>query len=239
MTDPSDADRPGVEAGDVLGTALIGPPVGDVLPLWTNVGRVLWRADDQENVHRLVGSGQLARTEREPGRYREIALVAVSSGTVMLLPRMTGSPHDSQTVGGTTLSGRFVGDADVPAADAETWLAFGRWLGGVHIAAARRSEFIVVELGGWDFQDEPFAMAFAATDADPPTNHLESSPRPDGASMWPPGSDPRGQTISAPIKPETLGSTGLLLADAIRTWASSPLDLAVTFATSAHSPLMG
>jgi len=239
MTDPNDADRPGLDEGDVLETALIGPPIGDVLPLWTSAGRLLWRVEDPDQIRTLVGAGRLARTERESDRYREIALANPSSGTVMLLPRMHGSPGDSQTVGGKTLAGRFVEDAEVPAADDETWSAFARWLGAVYVLAARRSEFIVVELGGWDFRDEPYAMAFAATDADPPTNHLESNPRPDGASMWPPGDDPRGQTISAPISKDTMGATGLLLADAIRTWASSPLDLAVTFATSAHSPLTG
>lgn len=241
MTDDSPAsDVPPVDVGDILETALVGPLVGGVVPLWTDGGRVLWEPDDPDSIRSVLACGQLARTEREPDRYREVAMVSRTSGTVMLLPRMSASA----AYGGELTSQARVFAAElkpaerVPEATKDEWFEFARWLTEVHMSAAARSEFIVVELGGWDFRDEPYALAFAATDEDPPTNHIESNPRPDGSALWPPGHDPEGQSISAPIDPDTLASTGMLLADAIRTWTSSPLDVAITFATSGHSPLL-
>jgi hypothetical protein len=233
------ADLPPLGVGDVVETAMLGPLIGGVVPLWIGGQRVLWQVDEPDAVRSVLGLGRLARTGRERDRYREVAMVGRASGTVMLLPRMRADAVDdrSVSVGARTFDADLRPITDVPPATDEAWAEFARWLTAVYVSAARRREFVVVELGGWEFRDEPFALAFAATDGDPPTNHLECSPRPDGASFWPPGADPRGQTISAPIAPGAIEATGTLLADAVRTWATSPLDIAVTFGTSSQSPL--
>lgn len=80
-------------------------------------------------------------------------------------------------------------------------------------------------------------MALVLTDHDPAIIQLECSPRPDGSSLWPPGDVPDGQTMTAPLHPDTLAAAGPLIADAVRTWNESAHAVAVTFGSVDQSPL--
>jgi hypothetical protein len=105
---------------------------------------------------------------------------------------------------------------------------------GVHEPSSAR-EFLVIERGTWTFSDEPFALGIVTAGDDGRGQiSLEAGPSPAGAPSWPPADEARGQTIRAPFDPDTLELAGPLLAEAVRTWADSPLDVALTFAT--HDP---
>ena len=62
--------------------------------------------------------------------------------------------------------------------------------------------------------------------------HIERAPASVAADGWPPAGQVEGQTISAPITPETIELVGRLMAWAARTWARSPHDVCLTFAST-------
>ena len=222
-----------LEPGDVLEQAMIGSLVGGVIDLLIGTTHVLWRPDDPEGLAKLVGLGLVARTLRERDRYREVVMVSPDRSSIFVLPRFASADgaHAGREFTGTVV------DAG-PVQNDELWNDFGRSLTDILIAASTRSEFIVVERNTPEFSDEPYAMAIVMTDKVPPFIHLECSPRPDGATLWPPGDVPEGQSISAPLQRRSLVVAGSMIADAVRTWSDSVYDVAVTFGTVAQSPLV-
>jgi hypothetical protein len=226
-----------LEPGDVLDTAMIGPPVGGLVDLLIGTEHVLWQPDDPPGLAELVGCGLLARTLREANRYREVVMIAPDRSSILVVPRMTSidGAHDARYFTGA------VADAEERREQIlsnEVWNDFGRWLTNVFVAASTRSEFIVVEMNTPEFSDEPYALAIVMTSNDPAIIHLECNPRPDGAAMWPPGDVPEGQTISAPLDRHNLDLAGPMIADAVRTWSDSAHEVAVTFCTVGQPPLV-
>lgn len=226
-----------LEPGDVLEQAMIGPPVGGLIDLLIGTSHVLWRPHDPSGLAELVGFGLVARTLREQGRYREVVMVSPDRSSILVLPRLKSpnGAHDARE-----FTGSVVGTEDIweHVLSDDVWNEFGRWLTNVLVAASTRSEFIVVEMNTPEFSDEPYALAIVMTDNDPSIIHLECNPCPDGATMWPPGDVPEGQTISAPLERHSLDIAGLVIADAVRTWSESAYDVAVTFCTVDQSPLV-
>lgn len=222
--------------GDVLEQAMIGPPIAGLVDLLIGTSHVLWQPDDPDGLADLVGFGAIARTLRDERRFREVVMVAPDRSSILVLPRMTSADGEYET---REFTGAVVEAEDVweQVLSDDVWNEFGTWLTSVFVAAATRSEFIVVEMNTPEFSDEPYALAIVMTDNDPAIIHLESNPRPDGAAMWPPGEVAEGQTISAPLNAESLGIAGSIIADAVRTWSESAYDVAVTFCTVDQSPL--
>jgi hypothetical protein len=226
-----------LDSGDLLETAMIGPPVGGLIDLLVGNDHVLWRPDDRTGLAGVVGFGLIARTLREADRYREVAVVGPDRSSILILPRLTSNDgtHGARQFTGAVVEaeeGREHGRRN------EVWDEFGRWLTDVFIAASTRSEFIAIEMHTPDLPAEPYALALAMTEDDPGIIHLESSTRPVGAVMWPPGEDPEGQTISAPLGGQNLDVVGPILADAVRTWSDSAYDVAVTFCPVNQRPLV-
>lgn len=225
-----------LEPGDVLDQAMIGAPVAGLIDLLIGTGHVLWQPDDPAGLSELIGVGTAARTLREERRFREVVMVAPDRASILVLPRKTSADgaHEVREFTGTVVEAE---DLREHILSDDAWHEFGRWLTDVFVAASTRSEYIVVEMNTPEFSNEPYALAVVLTDKDPVIIHLESNPRPDGATMWPPGAVPKGQTISAPLDRPGLDLAGPILADAIRTWSESPYDVAVTFCSIDQSPL--
>lgn len=223
--------------GDVLDTAVIGPPVGGVVDLLIGTEHVLWKPDDPGPLAELVGFGLVARTLREADRYREVVMVAPDRSSILVLPRMTSNDgaHEARHFTGAVVDAE---ERRERVQSSEVWNDFARWLTSVLVAASTRSEFIVVEMNTPAFSDEPYVLAIVTTSSDPAIIHLECNPRPDGAAMWPPGNDPEGQTISAPLDRPSLDIAGPMIADAVRTWSNSAHEVAVTFCTVDQRPLV-
>lgn len=216
---------------------MIGPPVGGLIGLLIDTRHVLWRPDDPEGLAELVGFGLVARTLRERDRYREVVMVSPDRSSILVLPRLTSADgaHEVREFTGSVVEAE---DTWEHVLSDDVWNEFGRWLTNVFVAASTRSEYIVVEMNTAEFSDEPYALAIVMTDNDPSIIHLECNPRPDGASMWPPGDVPEGQTISAPLERHSLDVAGPVIADAVRTWSASAHYVAVTFCTIDQSPLV-
>lgn len=223
----------GVAVGDTLTVAMVSPMVGDRVTLWVGERRITWVPAEPARLAEHLARGRIARTEREANRFREVVMVDAGLGKIIVMPRHA-SPDGS--VPGDLLTGTVAGPA--PEGDDAAWFAFGSWLTGILTAAAARSEYVVVEPGGWDPPNEPYALGIFTAEGEGGSWRvtLESNPRPDCAPNWPRGSDPRGHTLSAPVNPGSLDVSGPLLSEAIRCWAASPLDLALTFGASPAPP---
>jgi hypothetical protein len=226
-----------LEPGDVLEQAMIGPPVGGLVDLLIDTRHVLWQPDEPEKLAELIGFGLVARTLREADRYREVVMVAPDRSSILVLPRLTSpeGAHEVREFTGTVVEAEALWEHVLSD---DVWNEFGRWLTNVFVAASTRSEFIVVEMNTPEFSDEPYALAIVLTDNEPAIIHLECNPRPDGATMWPPGDVPEGQTISAPLERHSLDIAGPMIADAVRTWSESAYDVAITFCPIDQRPLV-
>ena len=213
--------------GDLLETVMVGPPVRGHFATWHDDGRRLWVLDDPAEQSELIGTGRLARTLREPRRYREVVLV----GDAMVLGMERTAPSDDGTVtmGSIVLASRRV-ELGPKDADEAAWHEFAGWLTGVVLGAAERGEVVVLEAGGAEYTDEPFVLAVPAPTDDGGVMHIERAPASVAAEGWPPAGQVEGQTISAPITPDTIELVGPLMTFAARTWAHSPHDVCLTFA---------
>lgn len=64
--------EPPLQAGDELVVAQLGLCAGGLVRTWSNRGGSrLWSVDQPGLLHSLQATGQIARTTREGGRYRE------------------------------------------------------------------------------------------------------------------------------------------------------------------------
>ena len=233
--EPSSAEAPDLTEGDVLEPVMIGPPVRGRIATWHDDGRRLWALDDAQTGSALVGTGQLARMSREPQRFREVVMAPQRGSKLIAVERAGPDEDGTVTMASMVLATSQVGLEQEDADDA-AWGEFAGWLTGVVVMAAQRGELVVVEAGGWPFTDEPFALAFAAATDDGGVMHIERAPAALPARHWPPSDQVEGQTISAPISAGTLELVGPLLTAAVRTWADSPHDVCLTFASTAPTP---
>lgn len=86
------------------------PVTGGLLRTWSDDGSQLWQVWGGDGLAQMMGRGQLARTEVEPDRYREVGLLeqpsdTTSEGTGRLLlparwqPGREGSPMELEMAG--------------------------------------------------------------------------------------------------------------------------------------------
>ncbi|WP_344133747.1 LEM-3-like GIY-YIG domain-containing protein [Pedococcus bigeumensis] len=224
-------DLGGLGAGSVMQTAMLSPVVAGHLRTWVNKTTQLWQVDDPQGLSGVLGRGLTSRSEVEPDRYREVALLDPASGTLLVPSRFT--------VGGEMQSTAFSlrPAADEPDHDRQ-WFDFVDWLGQVALSCAERGDFMVVEFGGWEHQPHPYALFTHRTVDGQALSHLEVAPAPiAGHEPWPtPPKSPEGATLTAPASRGNVLVVGAILGPAINEWASSPLDLAVTFGISPDGP---
>lgn len=234
---PDPAVDLGFAPGDHLATAMLSPPVLGAVRTW-NGASVLWLLPPGRELDWSdIGRGALARTEVEPGRYREVGLLS-DRGALVLLDRhgthlaMGLSSQDAQTLP-LRPANELPGDAST------AWHAFGSWLGAVAVDAARRGEVLLVERGGWPHQPEPYALfGILRSESGQATSHVEASPAP--STLQPPWAAAQRSgdvgVLGAPATLETVAAAGEVLASAVSTWASSPWDTCVTFAPNPDGP---
>jgi hypothetical protein len=214
-----------LSVGATLEPVLIGPPGNGRVVTWRGDEQTWWALAEPDHTA-LIGSGRLARTEREPNRYREVVLLADDGSGLWAMERATADANGSASSATVSLATERVEPDDDQSDTA--WSEVATWLTEVAQQAAQRNEFVVLKRGGWSFADVPYVLAFPS--ADDGVMHLERAPATSPAQLWPPAGTDQGQSISAPLTPQNLEVVGLLLVGAARTWASSPHDLGVTFA---------
>jgi hypothetical protein len=215
-----------MSVGTVLEPVLIGPPVNGRVTTWQGSDRTCWTLAERE-MATLIGRGRLARTEREASRYREVVLCSDGGSGLWAMERTTADAQGAAS--GATLG--LATEQVEPSADDTSeaaWSQVATWLTDVVKQALERGEFVVIERGGWSFEDLPYVLAFPSPSDG--VTHLERAPATSPAELWPPVATEQGQSISAPLTPQNLDVVGIMLVDAVRTWASSPHDLGVTFA---------
>lgn len=219
-----------LHAGSILTTAMLSPVVGGHVRTWTDDVSRVWEVEEPERLADSLGRGMVARTEVEAHRYREVGLLDATG--VLLLPE------------------RRLRDGDAPARAhrlrpvqaapdvRDQWRDLSTWLGEAALASARRGEFLVVELGGWEHHPHPYAL-FVCTGRDGAwRSHLEVAPAPvQGRPPWPePPPDPAGATLTGPADTGTIAAAGLALTAALAEWPCTPLDLAVTYGAGPDGP---
>ena len=203
-----------------------------------------------------MGRGQLARTEVEPRRYREIGLLeqpsdgdGAGTGRLLLPARWqsggaSASSMDLQLVGEPRLLSP-VADTDLSAHVNRLWPAFVEHLSEVCVETAERGEILVLERGAVAHEPWPYALLAVTRGVDGTwVSHLETSPAPGAESPgWDQAARGRnedgtdGASMSAPATFETVRRAGFLLAVAAAQWAATPQDLVITYTAAPSGPV--
>jgi hypothetical protein len=193
-------------------SVLLGCLVKDHLRLWPSDGRAeCVRVMHPADLRGALARGIAPRTSVAGGRFREAGRLD-HAGTLRIAKQKFA-----------------VELADEPAVTAELWEAAGEIFQHAADAAIRRGEYVMVEPGGWDTVSEPHALAGARKVNGEWQVYVEARPSP-RAPSWPePIEGQAGWGITAPAEAETLEALGPLLADAVATWATSPLEVVLTF----------
>lgn len=234
----------------------LSPLAGGLLRTWTATGSQLWQVWDGGALEDAVGRGRLARSEVEPGRFREVGLLEQSSQASpagcgrMLLPARwqsggrEGSPMDLAMVGDPVYLSP-VADGDRSAHAQRLWSSFVTRLSEVCVETVERGELLLLERGGVMHQPWPYALLVVMRQADGSwVSHLEASPAPGpGIEGWDQAGRGRnedgteGASLSAPATFETVRDAAWLLATAAAPWAATPQDLAITYAAAPSGPV--
>jgi hypothetical protein len=230
----------------------LSPVAGGLLRTWSDAGSQLWQVWGGDVLADMMGRGQLARTEVEPRRFREVGLLeqpseSTSGGTGRLLlparwqPSSADAPEELELVG-DPLHLSPVADADLSADVNELWPALVAHLSEVCVEAAERGEILLLERRAIAHEPWPYAL-FAVANGDDGSwiSHLEVSPAPEPETPgWEQAARGRnadgtdGASMSAPTSFEAVRGAGFLLAVAAAAWAATPQDLVITY-TAAHS----
>lgn len=234
----------------------ISPFAGGLLRTWTSDGSQLWQVLGADPLDDLLGRGLLPRTQVEPGRWRETALLEQPPTTVpgatgrLLLP----ARHQDD---GAVRSGRGlelpcepllvspVGGEDLGGHDDRLWSSFLDRLTEVCLATVERGEVLLLERGGQEHQPWPYALLAVARSPDGSwVSHVETSPAPtpelrgwDQAARGRNADGTDGASLSAPATFETARMAAFLLTAAATQWAATPLDLAITYASAPSGPV--
>jgi hypothetical protein len=233
----------------------LSPVTGGLLRTWTDTASQLWQVSGGA-LEDSMGRGQLARTEVEPRRYREIGLLekpsdsALSSSGRLLLPArwQTSSTEASSTdlvLVGEPLHLSPVADADLSAHADRLWSTFVAHLSEVCVETAERGEILLLERGAMVHEPWPYALLAVTRGIDGAwASHLEASPSPGpGIEGWDQAARGRnedgtdGASMTAPASFETVRGAAFLLAVAAAQWAATPQDLAVTYTASPSGPV--
>ncbi|KUI22900.1 hypothetical protein AU193_09745 [Mycobacterium sp. GA-1285] len=217
-----------VQVGDTATVAMLSLCAGGLVRTWTDTGPSrLWSVTEPQRLLALQGTGTIARTLREEGRFREVGWLSEDSGTLMLPSRFPQQSTDERFEAGADLVS--LGPATEPA---ESWPDDVRLL----LAQAIRhciasNEFLLVEVGGWDAPTEPYCLFMLTSEDDGVLSVIEAAPPPHGSEIWDPHivGGQQGATLSAPANEDTIDVAPLIMIEAVATWGVSPWDLALTF----------
>jgi len=214
-----------IQPGATLESVLMGPVLDGHLALWDGANRpTLWRTDDASSLAARLGRGGVARSEVEPGRFRESGLLDRTSSTLFVPDRYTRE-------GGTHATSFPLHAGDQPTADADAlWAELRTWLADVLEAAAERGDYVVLEHGGYEFPQEPFALAICVpAEGGGAISSVEAAPAP-RRPPWPaPAADARAATLSAPATRDVIRGAAVFLVAAVADWSVSPWTIGVTF----------
>lgn len=218
-----------LDPGTRLETVLLGGLYDGRVRVWRdNEGAEYREVGDPEAVTSVLGRGMLARTGTEPNRFREVALLDAQNDLLVLL----GRPTRDTTGEHARAEGRTVRAplSDVAQPTAKDWTPWGRWLGEVVGLAAGRSEYVVIETGGWDVVNEPYVLVGVFPDSDGGwISVIEALPAPADPPWTASVGHVEGSTVSAPATKDNVDAAGLIAIKALATWALSPLDVVLTF----------
>ncbi|WP_300680297.1 hypothetical protein [Nocardioides sp.] len=201
-------------------TVQLGLAVGGLLRTWSAEGTRLWHMDNDGILAAVQGTGMLTRVERGPGRFREVAELDESDPASPALVLPSGSRVRLSPVSGSVS----------PRAEAPQ--EFVRAINQALRHVAETFEFLVVELGGTDAPDVPYAFfALHVDEEGRQLSTVEVCPPPAQSDLWSehltPGSDV--VSISAPASAGALDMAPYYLADAVPGWGILPWDIALTF----------
>lgn len=234
----------------------LSPLAGGLLRTWTATGSQLWQVWDGDALEDAVGRGRLARSEVEPGRFREVGLLEHTSEASpagsgrMLLPsrwqsgRGEGSWTDLAMVGDPVHLSP-VADADLSPHAQRLWSSFVSRLSEVCLETVERGEFLLIERGGVMHQPWPYALlAVTRQPGGSWVSHVEASPAPEpGIEGWDQATrghnedGTQGASMSAPATFETVRGAAWLLAIAAAPWAATPQEVVITYAGAPSGPV--
>lgn len=234
----------------------LSPLVGGLLRTWTGTGSRLWQVSGGDLLQESVGRGQLARTEVESGRFREVGLLEDPSGSgppgmgrLLLTARW-----QSGSKGASSMDLRMIGepvllaplaDDDLTGHGDQLWTSFVGHLSEVCVQTAERGEVLLLEGGGVAHELWPYALLAVTPELDGSwASRLEVSPAPGpGTPGWDQAGRGRnedgtdGASMTAPATFEAVRGAGFLLAVAASQWAATPQDLAITYTTAPSGPV--
>jgi len=218
----------GVEPGGILDTAMLSPCVGGLVRTWTNDASRLWGVADPSTLSPAMGQGLIARTLREEGRFREVALLHERTGTLLLQTRRPTATAD----GDLQFEAPTVQLTEPGAPTSSAWADLKELLGQAVRYTIQVDGFLVVERGGWDAPPEPYCI-FLVLHEPSEMSVVEAAPAPIGARLWEQSLRPgaAGATMSAPATDQTFAVVSVLMVDACATWGLQPWDLVLTYGT--------
>ena len=237
MTLPAEeVDAAPLSAGDELDSVIVSPPIGGLLGTWRNQEHRLWRVESAAALP-SIGLGRLARSRIERDRYREVGLL--STRGVLILPGRWQNQEEAGLAAETVALQPVSISSLSQQAIEKGWRELAGWLRTVTADAAKRNEFLLVEPGGWEATEAPFALwAIGRRKATGELlSVLESNPVPRlNVAPW----NQVGEGLSgitAPATDATISVAGLALAMAASTWAVSPWHISMTYGDAHGAPI--
>ncbi len=203
-----------------LAKAVPGMPVGGYLALQQGGERTYWRLPDDELSCRL-GFGVLTRDHSPGHRFRDVVLIDQHSGEV-LIPNRYG---DGATSGLKTALTRVNAEEAMAAATPEACKEAFERLGRSVFSAAKRGEFVFVELLENELKQEPYVLLAVRGlfDGDP-VAIASALPAPSTNTQF------NGlPTLEAPADASNIVGLGLLALQAITDWGVHPLHVVPTY----------
>ena len=220
-----------LKMGESLWSTQLSLCVGGLLRTWFSSGvSRLWSVPEAQKLLALQGTGFIGRAlrdEADPNRFRETALMA-EGGTTLFVRSRVPVDHDGAKV---SLSGELIA-LEPPSEVSETvHQDLQALLSQAVLHCVRSSEYLVVELGGWDAPVEPYCLFALTRGGDIAVSVIETVPPPHGADIWEPHILPgaKGASLSAAATKETIEVAPLIMLQAISTWGVAPWDIALTF----------
>ena len=166
----------------------LSPVAGGLLRTWTGTGPQLWQVWGGDALEDALGRGLLARTEVEPGRYREIGLLEepvdagpTSTGRLLLparwQPGRSESPSMDLELVGDPLLLSPVADDDLAGREDHLWPSLVARLSEVCLQTAERVEVLLLERGGVVHEPWPYTLLAVTHEPDGAcVSNLEESP---------------------------------------------------------------
>ncbi|WP_063798682.1 hypothetical protein [Nocardia sp. NRRL S-836] len=203
-----------------LAKAVPGLAVGGYVALQQGGERTYWRLPDDVLSHRL-GYGVLARDHSPGHRFRDVVLLDRHSGDV-LVPNRYG---DGATTGSKTTLTRVSAQEAMAAATPEACHEAFQELGRAVYTAAKRGEWIFVELLENELRQDPhLVLGVRGFFDDNPVAIASASPAPSTNTQF------NGlPTLEAPAEPENVVGLGLVALQAVGDWGLHPLHVVPTY----------